>query len=423
MSVYILALNCGSSSLKFNIFSIEPGNRLKPYIQGIVEEIGNLDRSMLKYTVASEKNEKLQSIGSHKDALMLIFKEMGEYGINPGNIASVGHRVAHGGNRYVKSVLIDKDVISAIRRLIPLAPLHNSPNLTGIEEASRLLPNVPQVAVFDTAFHASIPPYAFRYAVPEEWFSAYGVRRYGFHGTSHLYVSRRAAKYLGVPYDKFNCITVHLGNGCSVSKINNGKSIGTSMGFTPLQGLVMGTRSGDIDPALISHVANSLTREKNLTELDAYKSVFQALNRDSGLKALAGTSIMQDLRQRALEGDSVAEEAISIYAYRVAEYIGAYWATLPGVHAIVFTAGIGENEGYVRKKILSYLENLNIELDEMKNSLRKCETVIAMGNVNCTYPIKVMVIPTDEESVIGYDAMYLGHLKQDIPEKYPFELE
>lgn len=423
MSKFILALNCGSSSLKFNVFSVKAKNTLTPYIQGVVEEISNLGRSLLKYSVNGEKTEKQQPVANHHDALILIFKEFETFGVSAENIGAVGHRVVHGGDKYSKSVLLDESVIKTIRDLIPIAPLHNPPNLTGIEEAMRLLPCVPQVAVFDTAFHASIPAYAYKYAIPEEWYSVYGVRRYGFHGTSHLYVSKRAAKFLGIPYDQFNGITVHLGNGCSITKIKNGKSVDTSMGFTPLEGLVMGSRSGDIDPALISHVAGALVKEIALGEAEAHKKVIQALNKESGLKALAGTSIMQDLRQRAMDGDLIAEAAISIYAYRVAKYIGAYWATLPGVHAIVFTAGIGENECYVRKKILSFLENLHISMDEEGNKIRKKEVVIATAIVNNQAPVRIMVVPTDEESVIGYDTLYLGCLMEDVPDKYPFELE
>jgi acetate kinase len=354
---------------------------------------------------------------------MAVFKEFSMFGISSGNICSVGHRVVHGGDRYGKSVLIDEKVIDVIRELIPIAPLHNPPNMTGIEEAMRLLPGISQVAVFDTAFHSTIPEYAFRYAVPEEWYTALGVRKYGFHGTSHMYVSKRAARLLGMPYDRFNCITAHLGNGCSITKICNGKSVDTSMGFTPLQGVVMGTRSGDIDPALIPHVAGALVKNKGMDEALAYRKVMLALNRESGLKALTGTNMMQEIRRKAENGDESARLAVDIFAFSVAKYIGSYWAMLPSAHAIVFTAGLGENEGYVRKRILSFLGNLHIEVDEQANSLRKQEVVIGRSGINPEMPLSVMVIPTDEEIVIGYDSLYLGYLGQPLPEVYPFERE
>lgn len=421
MNKYILSINCGSSSLKFNLFSVLEHNKLVPYIHGIVEEIGNSERSLLKYTIDGSKNEIKIPIASHQEALILLFSEFQKLDIRMDSICGVGHRVVHGGDKYTHSVLIDDKVIGTINDLIPIAPLHNAPNLKGIEEAIKLLPGIPQVAVFDTAFHGEMPSYAYRYAIPNEWYQKYGVRRYGFHGISHLYVARRAAKFLGIPYEQFHGITVHLGNGCSITKIRNGKSVDTSMGFTPLEGLVMGTRSGDIDPALISYVANSLIEEKCLSEGDAYRSVMQALNKQSGLKALTGTSIMQDIRQKAVEGDLNAEIALSIYAYRIAKYIGSYWATLPDTHAIVFTAGVGENEGYIRAKIIKILENLSFSLNEENNGLRQQEIVIATSNINKEHPLSVLVIPTDEEIVIGYDTLFIGYLKQDIPSTYPFE--
>lgn len=419
MSEYILALNCGSSSAKFNLFT-KNGEELLPYINGIAEEIGNLERSQIRYKVNGEKNKKVVQIGSHSNALEIIFNEFSEYGISKKEICAVGHRVVHGGDKYVKSILIDDSVINTIRDLIPIAPLHNPPNLTGIREAVKLLPGIPQVAVFDTAFHGTIPEYAYRYAIPESWYKDYGVRRYGFHGTSHMYVSKRAARVLGIDYKKFNCITAHLGNGCSITKIVNGKSIDTSMGFTPLEGLIMGTRSGDIDPALVSHVAECLVEEKGLDEAEAFNKVIHALNKESGLKALGNTNMMQDIRTKALEGDEYSELVILIYAYRVAKYIGAYWATMPDTHAIVFTAGLGENEGYVRKKIMQFLGNLNITINEENNNTRGQELEIGMSNPDSS-PVSIMVIPTDEEIMIGYDALYIGYLGESVPERYPFE--
>jgi acetate kinase len=421
MQKYILSLNSGSSSLKFNLFELGEQNRLSSYLSGIVEEIGNIERSRLRYTVNDVKQERSISIPSYQEALHLLFRELEKNNIPMSSICGVGHRVVHGGDKYSQSVLINHEVIETIRDLIPIAPLHNAPNLKGIEEAVKLLPDVSQVAVFDTAYHGHMPAYAYRYAVPQEWHDSYGVRRYGFHGTSHLYVSKRAARFLNIPHDRFNGITVHLGNGCSITKICNGISVDTSMGFTPLEGLVMGTRTGDLDPALISHVAGRLVKDTGVSEAEAYQSVFHTLNKGSGLKALAGISMMQDIRKRAMEGDVMAETALSIYAYRAAKYIGAYWSTLPDADAIVFTAGVGENEGYVRKKILSFLENLHIEINEERNAQRKQEMEIARSNINPKHPLSVLVIPTDEEIVIGYDTLFIGHLKQGAPKVYPFE--
>jgi acetate kinase len=422
MEQYILSVNSGSSSLKFNLFQRAEDNSLTSQLSGIVEEVGNVDRSLLKYDINGIRRKVQVPVASHKEALILLFSELEKNNIPMDAICGVGHRVVHGGSEYSASVRINKQVIQTIRELIPLAPLHNAPNLTGIEEAVKLLPDVPHVAVFDTAFHSSMPESAFRYAIPNTWYQKYGVRKYGFHGISHLFVAKRAARFLNIPFEKFNGITAHLGNGCSVTKIQNGKSVDTSMGFTPLEGLVMGTRTGDIDPALISHVANKLVEDMGLEMVEAYETVIHALNKESGLKALTGVSVMQDIRKRAVEGDLVADAALSIYSYRIAKYIGAYWATLPEAHAIVFTAGIGENEGCIRARILSFLENLKFDVKD-ENQLRKQEMVIATSNKDADKALPVLVIPTDEEIVIGYDTLFIGCMDQDIPELYPFEVD
>jgi acetate kinase len=386
-----------------------------------VEEIGTPDKSRMKYQSNGNKEVVTREILNHGDALDGIFALLAQHGIDRADICAMGHRVVHGGDRETGSVLIDDGVLATIRDLIPIAPLHNPPNLTGIEQSLRMLPGIPQVAVFDTAFHGTLPEYVYRYAIPEDWYAAYGVRKYGFHGTSHMYVARRAASLLGIPFQQFCGITAHLGNGCSITKIRNGQSVDTSMGFTPLEGVIMGTRSGDIDPALISHVADQLVLTRGLARADAFDSVMKALNKESGLKALGGTNMMQDIRAKAEKGDLDAETVVQIYAYRIAKYIGEYWATLPMAHAIVFTAGLGENEGYVRKKILSFLENLRFEVDDKNNSVRGEEITIATSQLQTEVPLKVMVIPTDEEIVIGYDTLFLGYLQQPVPEKYPFE--
>lgn len=415
---YVLALNCGSSSLKFTLFELLEGHHLHSIIEGVVEEIANIDRSRIKMKAAGEKEIKEIPLPSHEEALQAVFGLFNEHKINQKDICCVGHRVVHGGTEYKTSVCIDDKVKATIKSLFPIAPLHNPPNLLGIEVAMHLLPEVRQVAVFDTAFHGTLPEYAYRYGIPQTWYEDFGVRTYGFHGTSHMYVARRGAKYLGLDSKKFNCITAHLGNGCSLTKVENGTSVDTSMGFTPLEGVIMGTRSGDIDPAVISHVVNSLMERDGINHEEAFNNVMHALNKESGLKALGGTNMMQDIRAKAEAGDLAAEAVVSIYAYRIAKYIGAYWATLPSCDALIFTAGLGENEGYVRKKILSFLGNIEFEVMDESNKVRGEEIQIARSEKS---NMAVLVIPTDEESVIGYDALYLGYLDQGIPEVYPFE--
>lgn len=414
---YILALNCGSSSLKFTLFTLE-GIHLEHYMGGVVEEIGNIQRSRIKIETLDQKSIIDLPLTNHQQALMAVFTEFDKIGIHKDNIKGVGHRVVHGGTKYKTSVRIDEDVIKTIEELIPIAPLHNPPNLVGIKEAMGLLPDVHHVAVFDTAFHGTIPEYAYRYAIPKEWYEDFGVRTYGFHGTSHLYVAKRGAKFLNKSNQEFNGITAHLGNGCSLTKILAGASVDTSMGFTPLEGVIMGTRSGDIDPAIIGHVVEQIKIRENISHEEAFKKVTSSLNKESGLKALAETNMMQDIRSKAEQGDVAAELVVTIYAYRIAKYIGSYWATLPSCDAIIFTAGLGENEGYVRKKIISLLPNIGITIDDQANAVRKKEIQIGESTKNHT---KVLVIPTDEEIVIGYDTLYLGHFMKEIPSVYPFE--
>ncbi len=421
MTKHLLVLNCGSSSVKFNLFALDAQLHLQAVLQGIAEEIGNPAKSRLKYEQQGTRQVVTVPLALHRDALVEVFAVLEKIGIDRASIVAVGHRVVHGGDRYNSSVRVDDQVLAAIRDLIPIAPLHNPPNLTGLEESIRLLPDVPQVAVFDTAFHETMPSYAYRYAIPTRWYQDYGVRKYGFHGTSLMYVARRAARLLNIPFARFNGITAHLGNGCSLTKIASGRSADTSMGFTKLEGVIMGTRSGDIDPALIAHVAGKLVSEDKLSRADAFDKVLHDLNKESGLKAIAKTNMMQDIRTKALDGDADAAAVIDMYAYRVAKYIGQYWATLPWTDALVFTAGLGENEAYVRQKILSFLEALDIRLDADKNLLRKQEVIIGTSRIKPDHPLSVMVIPTDEEIVIGYDALYLGYLNRPVPDVYPFE--
>ncbi len=421
MPSYILVLNSGSSSVKFTLFECTQQQTLTSSLSGIVEEIGNAEKGRIKYTVNGSAQSLTTPVPDHRQAMVFIFDTLNQQGINAQDILAVGHRVVHGGDRYTASVLIDAQVVETIRGLSPIAPLHNPPNLTGIEVSLELLPEVPQVAVFDTAFHGTMPEYAYRYAIPSHWYEHYGVRKYGFHGTSHMYVARRAARLLDKPFASLNAITAHLGNGSSLAKIQGGRSVDTSMGFTPLEGVVMGTRSGDIDPALIEHVARRLAQEQNLPLGDAFEQVCLALNKESGLKALAGTNMMQDIRQEAQKGDSQKQLALELYAYRVAKYIGQYWATLPHTDAIIFTAGLGENESLVRHKILDQLKPLGIQVDAAQNQIRKEEVVIGTSTLIPGHPLSVLVIPTDEEIVIGYDTLYLGHFKKPVPQTYPFE--
>ncbi|MFO7637488.1 MAG: acetate kinase [Clostridia bacterium] len=415
----ILSMNCGSSSLKYNLFMVHPDNTVEPIINGIAEEIGNIKRSTMKYLHGVEKKKYDIPLANHEDAINEMFSIFEENDISKENIVAIGHRVVHGGNIYQGSVVVDEKVIADIDHLSPLAPLHNPQNLTGILITRKLLPNVKNVAVFDTAFHGTIPEYAHRYAVPEKWYKDYLVRRYGFHGTSHLYVSRRAARILKVPHDEFNCVTAHLGNGSSITRVVNGLSMDTSMGFTPLEGVIMGTRSGNLDPAIIGYVAERMAKE-GMELGEAYREVNRMLNKESGLLAIGGTNLMQDIRARALEGDAHSEEIVNMYAYRIARYIGSYMAMTNGCSAVIFTAGVGENEWYIRKRVLQMLKGFSFAIDEKNNAVRGEEIIIATGHFNDN-PVYAMVIPTDEELVIAYDTLFLGHLEQEIPECYPFE--
>lgn len=420
MKKTILSLNCGSSSLKYNLFLVNDDNTVEPVINGVVEEIGNLERSTMKFEFNGTKKKYEMPFANHEDALKDMFQIFEDHNMKKDSIVAVGHRVVHGGSVYKESILIDEHVKNTIEELSPVAPLHNPVNLQGILVAEKLLPGVPNVAVFDTAFHGDIEQPAFRYAIPDKWYNDYMVRRYGFHGTSHLYVSRRAAKILNIPYENFNCVTAHLGNGSSIAKVNHGKSCDTSMGFTPLEGVIMGTRSGDLDPAIIGHVAKNIAKDEKMELGDAYEKVMNMLNKDCGLKAIGGTNLMQDIRTKALEGDEFSENIVNIYAYRIAKYIGSYMATSDGCHAIIFTAGVGENEWYVRQKTLEYLKGFNFVIDDEKNKIRGEEIQFATGTYNGS-EVKVFVLPTDEEVVIAYDSLYIGHLHKPAPDVYPFE--
>lgn len=323
-----------------------------------------------------------EEVADHADALATIGDELADTLID-----AVGHRVVHGGERFSAPTLVDDTVVAAVRELVPLAPLHNPANLLGIELARGRWPDVPHVAVFDTAFHRSLPPAAFRYAVPHEWYTELGVRRYGFHGTSHQYVARRAAELLGRPVDDLDLITAHLGNGASMAAIARGRCVETSMGLSPLEGLVMGTRSGDVDAAVIAHVAHATGRDP--------VDVVADLNRSSGLRGLAGSSDMREILERRDRGDGQAALAFDVFCHRIRKYVGAYLAVLGGCDAIVFTGGIGEHSPAVRAEALAGLTSLGIELDPALNDSNT--TLISPEGGS----IAVLVVPTDEEREIA----------------------
>ncbi len=389
----ILVLNCGSSSVKYQL--CESGTE-EVITKGLVEKIGTKSAIHSFLTGSGEKEKQVTEIFDHQQALTIVIKTIvnPEYNIikDESEIKAVGHRVVHGGEEFFESVLINEDVIEKISDCIELAPLHNPANLTGIRACQKVLPDTPMVAVFDTAFHQTMPDYAFLYGLPYTMYRQNRIRRYGFHGTSHKYVAAQAAEILEKPLSECNLITCHLGNGASIAAIQNGKSVDTSMGFTPLEGLVMGTRSGDIDPAILLYVMSK--EELSATEVNSM------LNKHSGLLGISGYSNdMRKLREASAEGNSQAETAIKIFAYRIKKYIGSYMAVLGNVDAVIFTAGIGENEWPVRARILSDLAPLGIVMNSDKN--QNNEKVISTQDSK----IKIFVIPTNEELVIMRDTL------------------
>ncbi|HEX2144577.1 MAG TPA: acetate kinase [Glycomyces sp.] len=385
MSAPVLVINSGSSSIKYQLVD---GETLEASTSGLIERIGQSE-SILTHNHAGEKHRTEQRLADHAaglEAMVAAFEAHGTPLADTGLIA-VAHRVVHGGERFVQPVIVDDEVEQAIERLSALAPLHNPANLEGIQVARKLFPRLPQVAVFDTAFHATVPERAHLYAVPSDWREDHGVRRYGFHGTSHAYVSRKAAEMLGRNPKEINVIVAHLGNGASVTAVERGRSIDTSMGLTPLEGLVMGTRSGDIDPAIVFH----MHRQTGATFAD----LDVALNKESGMLALTGQIDMRAIEEAAAASDRAAQTALEIYCYRIRKYIGSYIAALGGADAIAFTAGVGENSAEVRADALGSLVALGVQLDEAANE--------AGGPIISTpdSPITVMVIPTNEEGEIA----------------------
>ncbi|MEV7082595.1 acetate kinase [Streptomyces sp. NPDC093516] len=385
----VLVLNSGSSSLKYQLLDMRDSGRLAV---GLVERIGERT-SRLKHTPAGGESRELGgAIADHDAALKAVAEELARdgLGLDSPELAAIGHRVVHGGRSFTEPTVIDERVLAEIERLIPVAPLHNPANLTGIRTAQALRPDLPQVAVFDTAFHTTMPESAARYAIDVETADAHRIRRYGFHGTSHAYVSRATAELLGKDPSEVNLIVLHLGNGASASAVRGGRCVDTSMGLTPLEGLVMGTRSGDMDPAVIFHLMR--VGGMSADEIDTL------LNKKSGLIGLCGDNDMREIRRRVDAGDERAELAFDIYIHRLKKYIGAYYAVLGRVDAIAFTAGVGENAAPVRQAALAGLEELGIAVDGERNAVRGDEArLISPEGAR----VAVAVVPTDEELEIA----------------------
>jgi len=389
----VLVINSGSSSIKYRLFNMRNRSVLA---SGLLEQIGETEGRLTDVTRNAqgemEKAEKKQSVKNHQQGFQLIGSVLGESGAlqDTAELYGIGHRVVHGGEKFREPTIINQEVIQTIRELIPLAPLHNPSNLLGIEVALKAAPNVPQVAVFDTAFHQSIPPHAFRYALPQELYVTHQVRRYGFHGTSHGHVAKKAALYLEQPLETLNIITLHLGNGASIAAIKKGECIDTSMGMTPLEGLIMGTRSGDIDPAIIFYLSRKTSQSNDEIE--------SLLNKQSGLKGICDVNDMREIEKRAARGSVPARLAVDMFCYRIKKYIGAYVAALGSLDALVFTAGIGENAADIRARSCENLAWLGIEIDPEKNTQRSSD-VLEIQSPKST--VNVLVIPTNEELEIA----------------------
>ncbi|SDB20115.1 acetate/propionate family kinase [Eubacterium oxidoreducens] len=392
----VLVINCGSSSLKYQLINSDTEEVLA---KGLCERIG-IDGSLTYQKAGLDKEVTTPAMPTHKEAIQLVLdaltndktgaiKDLSE-------VDAVGHRIVHGGEKFASSAIIDDEMLKAVEECNDLAPLHNPANLIGINACKELMPNVPMVGVFDTAFHQTMPEKAYLYGLPYEYYEKYKVRRYGFHGTSHSFVSKHIAEFLNMDINNSKIIVAHLGNGASISAVLNGKCIDTSMGLTPLEGLVMGTRSGDIDPAIMEFIANK-------EGLDI-AGVMNVLNKKSGVQGISKVSSdFRDLEEGMNDGNKLCEAAIEVFSYRVAKYIGSYVAALNGVDAIAFTAGIGENAPLVRKKVVSYLGYLGITLDEEANGNRGKDLVISTPDSK----VKVAIIPTNEELAIARETVAL----------------
>jgi acetate kinase len=394
----ILAVNAGSSSLKFQLFDMPSEEVLT---KGLVERIG-LDDAIFNITVDGEKKKTVTNIPDHEVAVKMLLNSLTENNIvsSLDEIDGIGHRVVHGGEKFTDSVLITDDVLEQIEQLSDLAPLHNPANVVGINAFRQVLPNIPAVAVFDTAFHQTMPSQSYLYSLPYEYYEKYGIRKYGFHGTSHKYVSERAAEMLGRPVEQLRLLSCHLGNGASIAAIEGGKSIDTSMGFTPLAGVTMGTRSGNIDPALIPYIMEKTGKTA--------AEVMDVLNKESGMLALSGfSSDLRDIEVTAEDGSDKSERAelaLEVFASRIHKYIGSYAARMHGIDAIIFTAGVGENSDVIRAKVLRGLEFMGVYWDPALNQVRGKEAFINYPHS----PVKVMVIPTNEEVMIAKDTVRIS---------------
>lgn len=388
----IMAINAGSSSLKFQLMEMPSESVIT---KGIVERIG-LNDSIFTITVQGEKKTEVKDIPNHEVAVQILLNKLIEYKIisSYDEIDGVGHRVAHGGELFTDSTLVTEEVLEKLEPLSELAPLHNPANLSGIRAFQQALGNTPSVMVFDTAFHQTMPESSYLYALPYEYYKNYGIRKYGFHGTSHKYVTLRAAEILGKPIEELRLISCHLGNGASIAAVDGGKSVDTSMGFTPLEGIVMGTRSGSVDPAIIPFIM-----EKTGNSAD---EVLTTLNKESGLLGLSGfSSDLRDIEEKANEGDYRAKLALDVFSDKIHQYIGAYASRMNGVDGIIFTAGIGENSPLIRSKVLRGLEFMGVHWDPALNQTRGEETIINYPNSH----VNVMIIPTNEEVMIARDVI------------------
>jgi len=387
----ILVLNSGSSSLKYAVFNMQTQQML---ITGVIERIAEEQSSHHYQLSGGDWKSELIHIETHTQGLERIFACLSELDVmsDANDLSCIGHRVVHGGEKFCQPTLITSDVLNAIRQMVPLAPLHNPANIIGIEGAMAYAPNTPQVAVFDTAFHQTMPDYAYQYAIPQAWYKEQGVRRYGFHGTSHYYVVKQAAQHLSIPLESLNAISLHLGNGASMAAIQGGKSIDTSMGMTPLEGLIMGTRSGDLDPAIIFYLQKQL--KLSSAEIE------NALNKQSGLKGLCAENDMRRVHELADSGDQQAQLALAMVSYRIKKYIGAYAAVLGRLDVIIFTGGIGEHDAWIRESCCSALDILGIAIDTDKNEqVQGAITSIAAHN-----SVNILVIATNEELEIAQQA-------------------
>ena len=392
----VLVINCGSSSLKYQLIDSDTEAVLA---KGLCERIG-IDGRLVYQKAGNDKEITEASMPTHKEAIQMVLEALTNEKTGAikslAEVNAIGHRIVHGGEKFASSAIITDEMIKAVEECNDLAPLHNPANLIGIRVCSELMPNVPQVGVFDTAFHQTMPAKAYLYGLPIEYYKNYKVRRYGFHGTSHSFVSKRAVEFLGLDKDNSKVIVCHLGNGSSISAVQNGKCVDTTMGLTPLEGVVMGTRSGSIDPAIVEYIA----KKENLD----LAGVMNVLNKKSGLQGMSGVSSdMRDLRAAAAEGNEDAKNAIEVLCYGIAKYVGGYVAAMNGVDAIVFTAGIGENVGMVREKVCSYLGFLGVTIDAKANEAMGEEVVISGADSK----VKVAVIPTNEELAICRDTVAL----------------